>query len=407
MGFKRPLDDNKFHELPFKHSRPLGFNDKSMQFEESLQSPLATVVDEGDLLKPQGGETFDEESCFAYPGLDMDGCFDRVMEDCHGEDATHSPHSPRTFAPVESFYSFLLDQPARKQVLTRPDHQAMIPEWEGSLNRNLEPLGTGTCVLPMPAHMDDNIVGKGREFCVCQDMGSIRCVRQHVKEAREDMVKVLGSEKFRDMGLCDMGEEVAQRWSDEDALLFHEVVYSYPATLGQNFWKHLEAVFLSRTKHEIVSYYFNVFVLRRRAAQNRSMILDIDSDDDEWHGGSGGGPLGAQYVEEDFAVESPLHQETEKFNEKVHPLHQEEDASISDNDEDDTKEGGSGLCDEHKMNAGYMDMFSGCNEERLNVEDDSCLTFELAHDAVNSVCKKCAKKEETGLGDEQKKVEGV
>ena len=73
--------------------------------------------------------------------------------------------------------------------------------------------------------------------------------------------------------------------------------------------------------------------------------------------------MGAQYVEEDgeeedFAVESPLHQETEKFNEKVHPLHQEEVGSISDNDEDDTREGGSGLCDEHKMNAGYMDMFS-------------------------------------------------
>ena len=110
-------------------------------------------------MKPQGGETFDEESIFVDPGLDMNGCLDRVMKDCEGEeDATHSP---RTFAPVETFYSFLLDQPARKQVPIGPDHQAMIPEWEGSLNGNLEPLGTGTCVIPMPTHMDDNIVGKG------------------------------------------------------------------------------------------------------------------------------------------------------------------------------------------------------------------------------------------------------
>ncbi|CAH8349669.1 unnamed protein product [Eruca vesicaria subsp. sativa] len=355
MGFKRPLDDNKFHELPIKHSRHFGFNDKSMQFEEFIprhavsQSPLATV-DEGDLLKPQGRETFGEESSFVYPGLDMDGYFDRVMEDCHGEDATHSPHSAEYF---ETFYSYLLDQPARKQVPIGPDHQAMIPEWEGGLNANLEPLGTG--VIPMPAHMND-IVGKGREFCVCQDMDSIRCVRQHVKEAREEMVKVLGFEKFRDLGFCNMGEEVAQSWSDEDELLFHEVVYSNPVTLGRNFWKHLEAAFYSRTKHEIVSYYFNVFVLRRRTTQNRSMILDIDSDDDEWHGGYGGGSLGTQYVEEeDSAVDSPLHQETEKNNEIVHPLHQgegEEDTSVSDNDEDDT-----GLCDEDKMNAEYMDMF--------------------------------------------------
>lgn len=55
-------------------------------------------------------------------------------------------------------------------------------------------------------------------------------------------------------------------------------------------WKNgvqmpLEAALLSRTKHEIVSYYFNVFVLRRRATQNRSLILDIDSDDVEWHEG--------------------------------------------------------------------------------------------------------------------------
>lgn len=401
MGFKRPLDDNKFHELPFKHSRQLGFNDKSMQFEEFVprhaasQSPLATV-DEGDVLKPQVGETFDEESSFV---LDMEGCFDRVMEDCHGKDATQSPHSTEYFelGPVESYYSFLLDQPARKQVPIGKDHQAMIPEWEGSLNGNLEPLGTGTCVIPMPAHMDE-VAGKGREFCVCQDMGSIRCVRQHVKEARDEMVKVLGSEKFRDLGCCDMGEEVARSWSDEDGLLFHEVVYSNPMTLARNFWKHLEAAFLSRTKHEIVSYYFNVFVLRRRATQNRSMILDIDSDDDEWHGGYGGGPLGAQYVEddeeeeEDSAVESPLHEGTEKFNEKVHPLDQEEgerDASISDNDEDDTR-----LCDKHKMS-----MFSGCSEERLNIEDDSCTTFELAHDAVNSGGENCGKKDETGLGD--------
>lgn len=48
MGFKRPLDDTKFLELPFKHSRQLCFGDKSTQFEETiprhavLQKPLAT-----------------------------------------------------------------------------------------------------------------------------------------------------------------------------------------------------------------------------------------------------------------------------------------------------------------------------------------------------------------------------
>lgn len=47
-------------------------------------------------MKPQGGETFDEESIFVDPGLDMNGCLDRVMKDCEGEeDATHSPRSEK------------------------------------------------------------------------------------------------------------------------------------------------------------------------------------------------------------------------------------------------------------------------------------------------------------------------
>ncbi|CAH8390151.1 unnamed protein product [Eruca vesicaria subsp. sativa] len=422
MGFKRPFDDEKFHELPFKHSRQLGFSDKSTQFEEFIprhavsQKPLATV-NEVDLLQPQGDETFDEESSFVYYGHGMDGCFDPVMKDFHGKDSAHTPHStsyfelglvpPRPCSPVETLYSFLLDQPARKQVPIGPDHQAMIPEFEGchgSLEASDTSKLSGTCVVPLPV-LDlpenvDGIIGKGRESCVCHDRGSIRCVRQHVKEAREELVKVLGFEKFRELGFCEMGEEVAKRWSDQDAILFHEVVYSNPVTLGRNFWRHLEAAFFSRTNHEIVSYYFNVFVLRRRAIQNRSLILDVDSDDDEWHGGYGCS-LGPQYVEEDeeeeeSAIESPLHQGTDKFNEKVHPFHEEEgeeDVSVSDNDYVDTREGG----------AEHMDRLSGCNEERMNVEDDSYTTYELAHDALNSVWTNCTKKDETGIEEHEKK----
>ncbi|CAF2161224.1 BnaA07g09470D [Brassica napus] len=212
------------------------------------------------------------------------------------------------------------------------DHQAIIPEWEGCLNVNLGSSATtklsGTCVVPMPAlNMPENIddiVGKGREFCVCRDRGSIRCVRQHIKEVREEVVKILGFEKS----------------------------------------KLLEAAFLSPTNHEIVSFYFNGFVLRRRATQNSTFGYSICQE------------------KEDFAIESPLHhQGIDKFNEEVHQLYHQEDASISDNDEDDnidTREDG------YKMNNKYVDKFSRCNEERLNVEDESCTPFELAHDAVIS-----------------------
>ncbi|CAN6841169.1 unnamed protein product [Brassica oleracea] len=70
---------------------------QSTQFEEVIpRYTLTTVLNEGDVLKPQGGETFDEESIFVDPGLDMNGCLDRVMKDCEGEeDATHSPRSEK------------------------------------------------------------------------------------------------------------------------------------------------------------------------------------------------------------------------------------------------------------------------------------------------------------------------
>ncbi|CAN8291558.1 unnamed protein product [Cochlearia groenlandica] len=409
MGFKRPFDDEKLHELPFKHSRPLGYSDKSNQFEEFLprdavSQKYVAPVNEGDFCEPQEGESSSGET---FDGLNMDGSFTWFTKDFElGLPSRISPH-------VETLYSFLLDQPARKKVPIGPCHQANIPEWECTQIGHLEPSGTsvqkhitvcadgemmyGTCVIPMPdlktpEHVDE-IVGKGRELCVCEDRDSISCVRQHVKEAREEMVKMLGFEKFRDLGFCDMGEEVAQKWNDEDELLFHEIVYSNPVTLGQNFWHHLEAAFCSRTKNEIVSYYFNVFVLRRRATQNRNLILDIDSDDDEWHV-SYGGSFGYQYVEEDeedSAIESPLQQGTEKFNEKVHPLHQEEGASISNNDEDvDNRESGNGPCNEMNATVDYMDE---SNEQRLNMEDDSCTAFELANDAVKSGLTNFAKKD--------------
>ncbi|XP_010477844.1 PREDICTED: uncharacterized protein LOC104756885 [Camelina sativa] len=441
MGFKRPFEDEKFHELPLKHSRQLGYADKSTQFEEVgprhavFQKPVA-MVNEGNLCKSQGcessnGDMFDEESNFVYPSHDMDDTLSWVTNGCGGREATYSPHSgkyfeldvpPRVFAPVATFYSFLMDQPARKQVPVGPGFQAEIPEWEGSQTGCIEPTGMsvqnhiieradgqklcGTCVVPMPAlntsaHMDD-IVGKGRKFCVCQDRGSVRCVCQHIQEAREELVKTFGIERFKDLGLCDMGEEVAWNWSDEDAQLFHEVVYSNPVTSGRNFWKHLEAAFCSRTQKEIVSFYFNVFVLRRRAIQNRTFILDIDSDDDEWHG-CYGGSSGARYDEEDSAIESPFHQGTEK----VYPLQHEEgeeDASNSSKDDAyvDTRESGTGLYDEHTMNSKvkYTDIISGNNVERFNGEDDLCISFELAHDAVN-----CAKKDETVPGEHQKSTD--
>ena len=54
-----------------------------------------------------------------------------------------------------------------------------------------------------------------------------------------------------------------------------------PASLEKNFWNYLPTCLPSKKIEDLVSYDFNVFVLRRRGIQNRVTPDNIDSDDDE------------------------------------------------------------------------------------------------------------------------------
>ncbi|CAI7837869.1 unnamed protein product, partial [Closterium sp. NIES-54] len=113
-----------------------------------------------------------------------------------------------------------------------------------------------------------------------------------------------------------MGEKVAEGWSPEEIELFLTIVELYPQSKGLDFWGPLKRAFASaggpegeaggegagggggilggmgmcaegrrrrrvRSVKELVSFYFNVFVLRRRALQNRIPGMEADSDDDE------------------------------------------------------------------------------------------------------------------------------
>lgn len=242
-----------------------------------------------------------------------------------------SPEHPiRTAAHHEDRYSLLLRCPPQKAVPIGLNHQASIPEWspcysetisntsgapETTLDANLvfveEDVDRlmGTCVIPMPDLELTGEVVNGRIDCNCLDEGSIRCVRQHIVEAREILKRHLGGEKFEEMGFHDMGETVADKWSEEEEQVYHDLVFSNPMSLGKNFWDHLSAVFPSRTKKDIVCYYFNVFMLRRRTEQNRYDSVSIDdSDDDEWQGDDDyDNELGMTQEDEDSGIESPVH----------------------------------------------------------------------------------------------------
>lgn len=178
--------------------------------------------------------------------------------------------------------SLVHENPSHRPVAIGPNHQALIPDWNPpSANDNdgdsekwirycVSPLHN---VDPFPSHSI---------CCDCPDEGSMRCVRQHIAEAREDIRRVFGQEKFEKLGFCDIGEEVALKWTAEEEKLFQEVVLSNPKSMDKNFWDDLPCAFPNKSSKDLVSYYFNVFILRKRAAQNRWDPTHIDSDDDEW-----------------------------------------------------------------------------------------------------------------------------
>lgn len=243
-----------------------------------------------------------------------------------------SPDRPvRTLTCSEDIYSILLEHGPRKLVPIGADHQADVPAW--GLQISTSQLDTssssssvvvdkseerlmGTCIIPMPnleLSTYDSDVGRERTDCSCEDKGSVRCVRQHIVEAREELAKTIGEDRFTDLGLCDMGEKVAEKWNAKDEQLFHDVVFSNPASLGNNFWNTFPIAFPSRTKKEIVSYYFNVFMLRKRAEQNRNEHLNVDSDNDEWQG-SDENETAALEEDEDSVAESPVYQDNPGFS---------------------------------------------------------------------------------------------
>lgn len=201
--------------------------------------------------------------------------------------STTSEEDLRSEEPFQTYnhYSYLLKHVPLKEVPIGSEYQADIPEWCGYDEAEIKLMGS--CIIPMPEDptVHDNATIRGNKTdCFCENSGSRRCVQQHIDEAKDILKESIGLERFAELGFDNMGEAVADKWSEEDEELFHKVVYLNPVSVGKNFWNHLAEEFPFRTYQEVVSYYFNVFVLRRRAEQNRCDPTNVDSDDDEWQG---------------------------------------------------------------------------------------------------------------------------
>ncbi|CAN0896448.1 AT-rich interactive domain-containing protein 2 [Linum grandiflorum] len=405
MGYKRHLEDSECQELHFKQARQQDFSNRSTQFAENLscvsapKKPDSAVDCYSENEKPLWHEAFENAVVPSNP----------TNEDVSFRVAASSSFSPehnglQDYTPYNNVCLPFYDRFPRKQVHIGSNHQASIPLLCADYCE--EDKLMGTCIIPMPDKeslaADSHQLGLTGPTCGCLDASSLRCVRQHITEARYKLRKSLGHDKFASLGFNNMGEEVAWRWSEDEERHFHAVIYSNPMSLGRNFWKHLSQAFPTRSMKEIVSYYFNVFMLRKRASQNRSDVLDVDSDDDELHGIDVGPYEGEDSEEEDndSAIESPV-EEYGQFNHGKDIVNEDDDEDDDDDDDDgDNGDVANGYCDLKREDSGvdYMSAppgeksFNGCThdsklnyadgtienyDEDLTIQDESCTSFEF------------------------------
>ncbi|EXB37324.1 hypothetical protein L484_024250 [Morus notabilis] len=191
----------------------------------------------------------------------------------------------------------LEDESVKKDVSVGPLFQADVPEWTGVVYES-DPKWLGTRVWPKECRehkypiKEINTIGKGRpEFCGCPLPGSVECVRFHIAEARMKLKLELGP-AFYHWRFDHMGEEVSLRWTAEQEKRFREIVKS-----NKYFGDRKIRWFPMKTMENMVSYYFNVFLVQKRRYQNRVTLKNIDSDDDEKEFGSIGGPFGNNAVD--------------------------------------------------------------------------------------------------------------
>lgn len=192
------------------------------------------------------------------------------------------------------------DRPYERYVSVGPQFQAEVPEWTGMVTKS-DSKWLGTRVWPLENGECKSVteldpIGKGRQnSCSCRLPGSVGCVRFHIAEERMKIKLELGLLFYR-WRFDHMGEEVSLRWTSGEEKRFKNIVKLIPSSPNKSWWNKPFKYFPKRSRETLVSYYFNVFVVRRRSYQNRVTPKDIDSDDDETEFGSIGDCFGHEAI---------------------------------------------------------------------------------------------------------------
>ncbi|KAK4804486.1 hypothetical protein SAY86_004303 [Trapa natans] len=163
-----------------------------------------------------------------------------------------------------------------------PQYQAEVRTWDGVAYES-DPKWLGDLTWPPEQTEHTGIIerdpiGKGREdSCGCQVRGSLECVGFHIAEKGRRLNVELGS-AFHLMKLDKMGEKVEEiDWTAEETEKFSSILNLKP----RSFWDEMCNYFPRKSMKKLVSYYFNVYHVKRRAYQIRYDRDNIDSDEDE------------------------------------------------------------------------------------------------------------------------------
>ncbi|MBA0605183.1 hypothetical protein Godav_017783 [Gossypium davidsonii] len=178
----------------------------------------------------------------------------------------------------------VFDYEADIQVPIGPQFQFEVPVWTGvASGSDAKWLGTRFWPLDKKENrflIERDRIGKGRQdLCGCQVQGSLQCVKFHVAEKRSKLKLELGP-AFKKLKFDKMGEDVASAWKEGEQKMFSNIVKSNPSSQQKCFWDEICKHFRNKSREELVCYYYNVFLLQRRAYQNRVTPSNIDSDDE-------------------------------------------------------------------------------------------------------------------------------
>ncbi|XP_023635997.1 AT-rich interactive domain-containing protein 1 isoform X2 [Capsella rubella] len=179
-----------------------------------------------------------------------------------------------------------------------PRFQAEIPVWIAPTKKGkfygspgdsdtLRWLGTGvwpTYSLKKTVHCKK--VGEGRsDYCSCTSPRSVDCRKRHTREARELLKKEI-NRAFYTWKFDEMGEEVVSKppWTAKEEQKFEALVKKNPLSSSEGFWEFACNAFPRRSAKDLISYYYNVFLIKRmRLLAHSSTANHIDSDDDHYN----------------------------------------------------------------------------------------------------------------------------